>query len=269
MSWRRSSAGNAATTSTVPPATGSHSRAPTGSGNQINSPDPLRSRCHSPSCHSAGRPRRARRTDAPRRARRRPTGRRAPRRSCPVHRRRGAPARRPVRRQPAPDGHRDSRRRTGASSSRSAAATCSSSPADAAATPAATAPRTTTSSGSGGNAVATTVTPAGSGSPARTRSPRPAHPGLDDRGDPTLVAVGDEQPLDAGGIDDLAGGTDADRAAADQEDRRQRNSGPSSSRHPPLIGGTPPLPRQSQEAADKDRDQRRPGDRAGRSSLWG
>ena len=53
-----------------------------------------------------------------------------------------------------------------------------------------------------------------------------------------------------GRVGELAGGARADRAGTDEQDGRhrsrgrgQRKSGPSSSRQPPLVGGTPPLPR--------------------------
>ena len=54
--------------------------------------------------------------------------------------------------------------------------------------------------------------------------------------------VGQQHLDDAGGVDQLAGGTRADGADTGDEDSH-RNSGASSSRQPPLVGGTPPLPR--------------------------
>ena len=60
---------------------------------------------------------------------------------------------------------------------------------------------------------------------------------------PVGVAGRDEEPLETGGVDELAAGAHADGAGPDQQDGRHRKSGPSSSRQPPLVGGTLPLPR--------------------------
>ena len=58
-----------------------------------------------------------------------------------------------------------------------------------------------------------------------------------------VIAIGEKHSIDALRVDELPCGTRANRADADDENRRHRNSGPSSSRQPPLVGGTPPLPR--------------------------
>ena len=65
---------------------------------------------------------------------------------------------------------------------------------------------------------------------------------VDDLGHAVAVAVGQQHLDDARGVDQLAGGTRADGADTGDEDSH-RNSGASSSRQPPLVGGTPPLPR--------------------------
>ena len=54
-------------------------------------------------------------------------------------------------------------------------------------------------------------------------------------------AGGDDHAVDARGVDELAGGADADLAQPHDQDGAQRKSGPWSSRQPPLVGGTGPL----------------------------
>ena len=53
----------------------------------------------------------------------------------------------------------------------------------------------------------------------------------------------DEHLLHAGRVEQLACSAHADVAEAGDHDRGHRKSGPCSSRHPPLVGGTRPLPR--------------------------
>ena len=65
---------------------------------------------------------------------------------------------------------------------------------------------------------------------------------VDDLGHAVAVGVGQQHLDDARGVDQLAGGTGADGADTGDE-HSHRNSGASSSRQPPLVGGTPPLPR--------------------------
>src|SRR5262249_56341176 len=60
--------------------------------------------------------------------------------------------------------------------------------------------------------------------------------------DVTRRQVGEQQLVDALGVDQLPGSAGTDRADTDEQ-RLHRNSGASSSRQPPLVGGTPPLPR--------------------------
>ena len=88
---------------------------------------------------------------------------------------------------------------------------------------------------------------------------------LGDLGQLGVVAIGEQQPVDAGRVDELARGAGADRADTDDERGRHRtpqrsteprpdthrNSGPSSSRQPPVVGGTPPLPRTRASIADR------------------
>ena len=65
----------------------------------------------------------------------------------------------------------------------------------------------------------------------------------------SFVAIREEHLVDAGGIDELPGRSGPDRA--DPDDERviaHRNSGPSSSRQPPCVGGTPPRPRKREIA---------------------
>src|SRR5690242_18870164 len=59
-----------------------------------------------------------------------------------------------------------------------------------------------------------------------------------------VVAISEQQAVDTIGVDELARCTRADRAGADDKSCcHYRKSGPSSSRQPPLVGGTPPFPR--------------------------
>src|SRR5581483_7705072 len=60
---------------------------------------------------------------------------------------------------------------------------------------------------------------------------------------PPLVAARDEQAGEPRGVEELAGGADRHLAGAHQEHRGHRNSGPSSSRHPPDVEGTLPFAR--------------------------
>ena len=60
---------------------------------------------------------------------------------------------------------------------------------------------------------------------------------------PRPVATGHEQPVEARRVEQLAGGADGHLAGAHQEHRGHRSSGPSSSRHPPVVEGTLPLAR--------------------------
>ncbi len=60
---------------------------------------------------------------------------------------------------------------------------------------------------------------------------------------PFGVDVVDEDVGDPGALGELSRGTRADGTGADEENPTHRKSGASSSRHPPLVGGTPPRPR--------------------------
>ena len=66
-------------------------------------------------------------------------------------------------------------------------------------------------------------------------------------------AVGDEHLVDALGVDELAPGPGADGAGAHNRTRRHRKSGPSSSRQPPVVTGTP-LPARAHHQADQHGD---------------
>ena len=58
---------------------------------------------------------------------------------------------------------------------------------------------------------------------------------------PVGVAIGDEQPVDAGSVDQLTGGACARGPRAHEQDGAHLKSGPSSSRHPPEVGVMRPL----------------------------
>jgi hypothetical protein len=62
-------------------------------------------------------------------------------------------------------------------------------------------------------------------------------------GGPLRLDLSDQELLDTLCGRQLARGTSAHRAGADEQDRGHRRSGPESSRHPPPWGGVPPLPR--------------------------
>ena len=66
---------------------------------------------------------------------------------------------------------------------------------------------------------------------------------LGDRARPALGAAGDEDPVDTARVEQLACGAHADLTETDDENGDHRKSGPCSSRQPPLVGGTRPLPR--------------------------
>ena len=116
----------------------------------------------------------------------------------------------------------------------------------AAGTSARSARRAQTSAGPAGTAIA--AASHASGNPPVTRR-RPRHrldgpaervgelPGA------ALVAAGDEQPVEARCVEQLAGRPHGDLARAHQEHGAHRKSGPSSSRHPPDLDGTLPLAR--------------------------
>ncbi len=57
-----------------------------------------------------------------------------------------------------------------------------------------------------------------------------------------------------GGVDELSSRTRTDGAGPDDERDAHRKSGPSSSRQPPWVGGTPPRPRKRADRADQPRD---------------
>jgi hypothetical protein len=57
------------------------------------------------------------------------------------------------------------------------------------------------------------------------------------------VSRRDEDAIETGSVDELARRPDADGARPHEEDAGHRKSGPSSSRQPPLVVGTPPFPR--------------------------
>jgi hypothetical protein len=69
----------------------------------------------------------------------------------------------------------------------------------------------------------------------------PVVEGAGDLARPRRVATGDEHAIDAGRVQQLAGGANAHLAEPDDENGGHRKSGPWSSRHPPDVGGTGPL----------------------------
>ena len=104
-----------------------------------------------------------------------------------------------------------------------------------------------------GTASAVAATPSGNGR-SSGRRPRPVR-----RRQPARrlgLAIGDEQSIDAGRVDQLAGGTCAGRAGTDEQDRAHLSgkSGPSSSRHPPDVGGAPPVAADPQDDAHEHRE---------------
>ena len=66
---------------------------------------------------------------------------------------------------------------------------------------------------------------------------------LGDRARAALGAAGDEHPVDTARVEQLARGAHAGLTETDDEDGDHRKSGPCSSRQPPLVCGTRPLPR--------------------------
>ena len=116
--------------------------------------------------------------------------------------------------------------------------------------------------------------------PARTRATSAFSPSASATDWPCArVDVGEQHFGDTGRVDELAAGTRADGADTDDE-HSHRNSGASSSRQPPLVGGTPPLPRKRaispiNPATPRTRSTRRKAFisagvyRAPRASQWG
>ena len=188
--------------------------------------------------------------------RRRPTARRGPRRSCRARRLHGAASTsvRPGAR-PHPTTTRAPCVDASASSSSSDPSAPRSSPADAKEMPAWIAARASRTSSSPGNADAITSMPGGnvtcSGVGALSeRRGSPSSHGVA----PSCSAAatdlawssrraGDDHAVDTRRVEQLACRAHADVAEPGDQDGAHRKSGPCSSRQPPVVGGTRPLPR--------------------------